>query len=72
MRLFNNIVMRYSGLVGTGGSGGGSLRPGIPESIEAILINGGKVEPKVAVLKRFRARLPSGRAARLEPMGPLS
>ncbi len=40
---------------------------GIPEAIESILINGSKVEPKVALLKPLSARSRSARAARSEP-----
>ena len=45
---------------------------GIPEAIEAILLNGSRVEPKVAVLNRFPQRSRSDRADRLAPKVPSS
>jgi H+/Cl- antiporter ClcA len=40
---------------------------GIPEAIEAILINGSRVEPKVAILKPLSSAISIGSAGRSAP-----
>jgi H+/Cl- antiporter ClcA len=42
---------------------------GIPEAIEAILMNGSRIDPKVAVLNRFPRRYPSDPAGHSAPRG---
>lgn len=44
---------------------------GIPEAIEAILINGSRVEPKVAVLKPFSAAISIGSGGPFGAEGPI-
>jgi chloride channel protein, CIC family len=45
---------------------------GIPEAIEAILMNGSRVQPKVAILNPFLPQFRSVPADRLAPKGPSS
>jgi chloride channel protein, CIC family len=45
---------------------------GIPEAIEAILINGSKVEPKVAILKPLSAAISIGSGGPFGAEGPSS
>ncbi len=42
---------------------------GIPEAIEAILLKGGQIEPKVALLKPISSAISIGPAARSAPKG---